>query len=183
MDDIVLSIEKKLNNVIENITKIHVRLDSFEEKINKLNYLICESPTNKKDQINTTFEVITNEEKNKELNNKNENEDEDENTKKNKSKRQSRQTRKTNFDYNNKKSIKKNTITCILNINKDKISRSDFKLALLEYLNNKLIFTNDQIEKLDIDNFFINMNLQPDKIFKYYEFERLVSEIFKTIIK
>ena len=177
MDELTLSIEEKINDVMKKIDNIHNRLDIFENKINKLNYLICDSPKNIKVEVETeinNFEVISNQNiKKNETPEKN-------NTKKEK---KVRTLKKSNFDYdkNQQITIYNENIMNILDINTQKISRFDLKSALLKYLNNNLVLNQTQIEKLKLTDIFVKLNLQKDVTLNYYQFEVNFLLIYRPI--
>ena len=169
--------EELINKIFNKFDIIQSRLDIIENKINKLSYLICDSPKNKQD---TTFVDTKKKECFVEIIETNQPVIENKVEKKPKSKRT---RKKTNFDYNIEEQKKlDDKIISILGLSNSKISRYDFKESLLKYLNYQLVFTEKQINELNIDAYvFEKLGLCQNEIINYDKFEEIVTDMFKTL--
>ena len=65
----------------------------------------------------------------------------------------------------------------VLKITSVKISRLELKSKLLTYLENKLTFSETQLNELELLDYFNNNELKINENLEYYQFENLLNHI------
>ena len=154
IDKRLVYIENKLNNITKNDNIIDVSQDSAIEK-NKFEIISENNISNVETNIKNNLNNI-----------------------------EKRKRNKKDDVFLLKNIDNQYKIIKVLNINiKENISRTTLKNKLLQYLNNKLFFSENHVNELNIKDIFDNLNINCNENINFIIFERIINEIIKKISK
>lgn len=158
MDNNYQELGLELKNILN---KINDRLENLENKIGKLEYLICESPKSKTNDV-IDFHIT----------------DKNETTEKKTSKKKTT-IRNNYFDNKNETKLKitNEKLKKCLKIRTNNVSRIDMKKHIIKYLGDNISLSETQALELDITEICLKSNIKFNEKIEFLQFEHLLNNI------